>query len=262
MRQPILLPGIALAAVLCACQMVPHKAPAGPDSAAIAAAIASSARSEADRAEDVYRRPQAVLEAAQLRPGMRVVDFLPGRGYYTELIARTVGPRGATVAWFPPQLARFADAIDARLQGGRLPGALKSTVDLGDFAARLGPLDAALLILVYHDLYVPPREGDMAPPRFGTAAEVVATLYAALRPGGIVLVEDHVAAAGADPVVAAGTLHRIDPAVIRRDFEAGGFVYDGASDALRNSADDLSKPMFQAMVPHMTDRVLLRFRKL
>jgi predicted methyltransferase len=251
----------AAATVLGACHSLLRRAPPGPDSPAIAAAIASGARSEADRAEDAYRRPQAVLEAAQLRPGMRVVDFLPGRGYYTELAARTVGPKGTTIAWFPPQLARFADAIDARLQGGRLPGAVKSTVDLPEFAARLGPLDAALLILVYHDLYLPPREGDMAPPRFGTPAEVVATLYAALRPGGVVLVEDHVAPAGADPAVAAGTLHRIDPAVIRRDFEAGGFVYDGASDALRNPADDITRPMFQAAVPHMTDRVLLRFRK-
>lgn len=250
----------ATALLLGACSANPRKMSAAPDSAAIAAAIASPARSEADRAEDGYRRPQAVLEAAQLRPGMRVMDFLPGRGYYTELIARTVGPQGATIAWFPPELARFADAIDARVQDGRLPGARRSNVPLGEFA-QLPPLDAVLLILVYHDLYLPPREGAMAPPRFGTPAEVVAALYRALRPGGIVLVEDHVAAAGADPVVAADTLHRIDPAVIRRDFEAGGFRYDGASDALRNSADDVGKPMFQAAVPHMTDRVLLRFRK-
>ncbi|MFO1400660.1 MAG: hypothetical protein U1F06_06980 [Steroidobacteraceae bacterium] len=251
----------ATALLLGACSGNPRKVSAAPDSAAIAAAIASTARSDADRAEDAYRRPQAVLEAAQLRPGQRVVDFLPGRGYYTELIARAVGPRGATFAWFPPEQSRFADAIDARLQNGRLPGARKSTAPLGDFAAQLQPLDAALLILVYHDLYLPPREGAMAPPRFGTPAEVVAALYRALRPGGVVLVEDHVAAAGADPAVAADTLHRIDPAVIRRDFEAGGFHFDGASDALRNPADDIGRPMFQAAVPHMTDRVLLRFRK-
>ncbi|MCC7463579.1 MAG: class I SAM-dependent methyltransferase [Gammaproteobacteria bacterium] len=231
------------------------------DSAAIAAAIASSGRSAADRAEDSYRLPQAVLEAARLHPGMRVLDFLPGRGYYTDLIARTAGPRGASIAWFPPALSRFTDAIDARLQEGRLPGMQKSSVPLGELATQLGPLDAALLILVYHDLYLPPREGGMAPPSFGTPAEVVAALYAALRPGGLVLVEDHVAAAGAEPVSTAGSLHRIDPAVIRRDFEAGGFVLDGSSDALRNPSDDVGKPVFQAAVPHMTDRVLLRFRK-
>ena len=251
----------AIALLLGGCAANPRKMSAAPDSAAIAAAIGNAARSDADRAEDAYRLPQAVLEAARLRPGMRVMDFLPGRGYYTELVARTVGPRGATIAWFPPEQARFADAIDARLQDGRLPGAQKSTVAPGQFAAQLGPLDAALLILVYHDLYLPPRADGMAPPRFATPAEVVAALFGALRPGGIVLVEDHVAAAGADPVLTAGTLHRIDPAVIRRDFETGGFVFDGASDALRNPADDIARPMFQAAVPHMTDRVLLRFRK-
>ena len=260
MRHLNLLAAVA-AAFLWGCGMAPVRAPAGPDTAAIAAAVASSERSDADRAEDPYRKPQAVLEAAQLRPGMRVVDFLPGRGYYTELAARAVGPHGAAIAWFPPQLSRFADAIDARLQNNRLPGATKSTVELKDFASRVGPIDAALLILVYHDMYLPPREGGMAPPRFGTPAEVVAALYGALRSGGVVLVEDHVGPAGGDPATAANTLHRIDPAVIRRDFEAGGFVLDGESDALRNPADDITKPMFQATVPHMTDRVLFRFRK-
>jgi predicted methyltransferase len=252
----------ATAAVsLWGCSTAPVRAPAGPDTAAIAAAVASSARSDADRAEDPYRRPQAVLEAAQLRPGMRVVDLLPGRGYYTELAARVVGPNGAAIAWFPPQLSRFADAIDARLQDNRLPGASKSMVELKDLAGQVGPLDAVLLILVYHDMYLPPRDSGMAPPRFGTPADAVAALHAALRPGGIVLVEDHVGPAGGDPATMAGTLHRIDPAVIRRDFEAGGFVFDGESDALRNPADDITKPMYQAAVPHMTDRVLLRFRK-
>jgi predicted methyltransferase len=260
MRQPVLLVAVA-AACLWGCSTSPVKAPAGADTAAIAAAVASSDRSDADRAEDAYRKPQAVLEAAQLRSGMRVVDFLPGRGYYTELAARVVGPKGAAIAWFPPHLSRFADAIDARLEGNRLPGARKSVVELKDLASQLGPLDAALLILVYHDIYLPPREGAMTPPRFGTPADAVAALYAALRSGGIVLVEDHVGPAGGDPATTANTLHRIDPAVIRRDFEAGGFVFDGESDALRNPADDISKPMYQAAVPHMTDRVLLRFRK-
>lgn len=260
MRRLNLLLAVA-AAGLGACSVAPVKTPAGPDRAAIAAAIASSARSDADRAEDAYRMPQAVLEAAQLRPGMRVVDFLPGRGYYTELAARVVGPQGATFAWFPPQMTRFADAIDARLQGDRLPGARKSTVELKDFAAQLGPLDCALLILVYHDLYQPPRADGMSPPKLNLPMDVVAALYGALRPGGVVLVEDHVGPAGADPGESAGTLHRIDPAIIRRDFTAGGFLYDGASDALRNPNDDVTRPMYQAAVPHMTDRVLLRFRK-
>jgi predicted methyltransferase len=52
-----------------------------------------------------------------------------------------------------------------------------------------------------------------------------------------------------------------DPAVIRREFSAGGFLRDGASAALRNPDDDVTKPMYQAAVAHMTDRVLLRFRE-
>jgi predicted methyltransferase len=56
-------------------------------------------------------------------------------------------------------------------------------------------------------------------------------------------------------------LHRIDPAVVRRDFVAAGFEPDGESDVLRNPADDHSRSVFDAAVAGRTDRFVLRFRK-
>ena len=62
-------------------------------------------------------------------------------------------------------------------------------------------------------------------------------------------------------VLAAGTLHRIDPAIVKRDFAAAGFVLDAESDVLRNPADDLSKGVFDPAVRGKTDRFMLRFRR-
>jgi predicted methyltransferase len=55
--------------------------------------------------------------------------------------------------------------------------------------------------------------------------------------------------------------HRIDPAVVRRDFVAAGFEPDGESDVLRNRADDYDLSVFDAAVVGRTDRFVLRFRK-
>lgn len=56
-------------------------------------------------------------------------------------------------------------------------------------------------------------------------------------------------------------LHRIDPAVVRRDFAAAGFTEDGASDVLRNAGDDYAASVFDPAVVGRTDRFVLRFRK-
>ena len=72
---------------------------------------------------------------------------------------------------------------------------------------------------------------------------------------------DHAARSGSDPRDSAQRLHRIDPGVVRRDFERAGFVLVGASDLLANSADDLSRSVFDRSVRGRTDRFVLRFCK-
>ena len=55
--------------------------------------------------------------------------------------------------------------------------------------------------------------------------------------------------------------HRIDPAVVRADFEAAGFVLDAESDALRRTDDDRAMRIFNPAIRGKTDRFILRFRK-
>ena len=71
----------------------------------------------------------------------------------------------------------------------------------------------------------------------------------------------HAAEPGGDPLEVGTTLHRIDEAVVKADFEAAGFVLDAEADFLRNSEDDKSIDPFQPQTRRKTDRFVLRFRK-
>jgi predicted methyltransferase len=82
-----------------------------------------------------------------------------------------------------------------------------------------------------------------------------------MKPGGTVAVIDHAANPGGDTRKVVEDLHRIDPAVIRADFERAGFVLDGQSDMLRNPADDHSLLVFDPAIRGKTDRAVLRFKK-
>ncbi|MCV4939760.1 hypothetical protein OFC17_33785, partial [Escherichia coli] len=74
----------------------------------------------------------------------------------------------------------------------------------------------------------------MAPPGF--AGTVAKKLYDSLKPGGVLLVADHVANADPD-MKAPDALHRIDPAAARAEIEKAGFRFEGELPVLRNSAD-------------------------
>jgi predicted methyltransferase len=231
-------------------------APGAPraDLRSIDAAIAAQ-RFKGDTEEDAYRKPREVLEFVGVRPGMKVIDVVAGRGYYTELLARAVGPTGEVTAYNRADVSRMADALNERYGNGRLPNVKRLEVDRPAVTFAPASHDAAILIKVYHDFYLGPPNGPPADP-----APFVAKLFAALKPGGVAVVEDHSADAGGAPAEVARTLHRIDPEIVKRDFIAAGFRFDAASDAVRNPADDHKLPVRDAAA-HQTDRMLLRFRK-
>ena len=82
----------------------------------------------------------------------------------------------------------------------------------------------------------------------------------ALKPGGRLIIIDHVAAKGA-PRDVTEKPHRIEPAVARREIEAPGFEWDAASDALANPADRHASSIFARGIRYHTDRSIHRFRK-
>ncbi len=237
----------------------PLKPPTAAAEASITAAIASPDRSVDDRDQDGFRHPDAVLRFIGARPGLHVIDVFSAGGYFTELLATIAGPRGAVVAYNNAAYAGYAQkAIAKRYESHRLPNVQQLTVEVEQLALAPRQLDAALFVNSYHDLYWRPKEGGW--PATDPAA-LLRSVFAALKSGGVVVVEDHVANPNADATQTVNALHRIDPDVIKRDFTAAGFVFDAQSDVLREPGDDHTKPVFDKSIEHHTDRILYRFRK-
>jgi predicted methyltransferase len=229
------------------------------DATAIAAAIASPDRPKADLEQDARRKPQQVLEFAAIAPGLYVMDAFSAGGYYTELLARTVGAKGQVIAYNNPPYAKFAEkGIAARYDGNRLPNVRQVTSSIEDLKLIPASLDAAIFVMSYHDLYWRPTDGSWPAT---DPMLLLAKLHAALKPGGVVVVQDHVATPGGDPAKVVDALHRIDPALVKRDFEKAGFVLDGESSLLAHPQDDHSKLVFDDAIRGRTDQFLFRFRK-
>jgi predicted methyltransferase len=229
------------------------------DAAAIAAAIASPDRPKADLEQDARRKPQQVLEFAGIAPGMYVIDVFSAGGYYTELLARTVGAKGQVIAYNNPAYAKFAEKdITVRYDGNRLPNVRQVTSSIEDLKLIPASLDAAIFVMSYHDLYWRPADGSWPAT---DPMLLLAKLYAALKPGGTVVVQDHVATPGGDPAKVVDSLHRIDPALVKRDFGKAGFVLDGESSLLAHPEDDHSKLVYDDAIRGRTDQFLFRFRK-
>jgi predicted methyltransferase len=106
------------------------------------------------------------------------------------------------------------------------------TAEVGDLQLAPSSIDA-LFVMSYHDAYWRRRWSE--PDRHGGGAQAT---QAALKPGGVVVVQDHVAKAGGDTAKVVDQLHRIDPAVVRAEFERAGFVFDRASEVLAHPDDD------------------------
>ena len=70
--------------------------------AAITAAVNDAGRPDADRALDANRKPAETLDFVGVKPGMTVVELIPGGGYFTRLLSKAVGPKGTVYAVYPP----------------------------------------------------------------------------------------------------------------------------------------------------------------
>ncbi len=245
--------------VLIAAALALVQAAAQAESASIAAALAHQDRPAADRAEDATRQPQQVLAFLDVRPGQRVMDAFSAGGYYTELLSRIVGPKGEVLAYNNRPYFQFGEkAIAQRYAGNRLQNVRQITASIEALKLRPSSLDSVIFVMAYHDLYWRPADGSWA----GTdPIALLRKLHAALKRGGVVLVQDHAAAPGGDPTEVVNRLHRIDPARVRADFEAAGFVFDSASTTLAHPEDDRTRLVFDPTIRGRTDQFLLRFRR-
>jgi predicted methyltransferase len=219
----------------------------------IGAAVDNPARPAADKARDDARKPAEMLEFARVRPGQTVVDFLPGSGYFTRLFSTAVGPKGHVYAFVPTEVASHVKVMPAN--GATDPAMPNVTYLVGPVMSfsTPTPVDMVWTSQNYHDLHDP----FMGP---ADMAKFNAAVFASLKPGGLFVVEDHAAAAGSG-VSATNTLHRIDPAVVKREVMGAGFVFDGESKVLRNPADTHTLLVFDKTIRGHTDQFAYRFKK-
>ncbi len=226
----------------------------------IDAAVSDPNRPIEDRERDKSSRPAEMLAFAGIAPGMRVLDLGAAAGYYSELLARVVGPSGRVLAQNDPGALSMLGAatFERRYGGGRLANVEQRFVKLDELKLPSASLDAVWVSMAYHDTYWYSPTVDWGPIDQRT---LLATLFAALAPSGIVLLIDHAAVLGTEPHESSKVTHRIDPDVVRRDFATAGFVLEAQSDALRSSDDDHTRSVFDAAVKGRTDRFVMRFRK-
>jgi predicted methyltransferase len=225
---------------------------AKPSSAA--AAVVDPARSEKHRKLDEGRMPAEILAFTALKPGETVIDYISGSGYYAELFARAVGPKGTVYAINPETFhnAKDFEPILARRTNLRVLVAPVAALQLAPRST-----DTLFTHLNYHDMYWESEKYKF--PRLDVAA-VLAGWFQAVRPGGQVVIIDHAGPAG-DPREVADRLHRIDPERVKADMAAAGFVLEAESSVLRRSEDTHDKGVFDPALRGKTDRFVLKFRR-
>jgi predicted methyltransferase len=221
-------------------------------SKAIAAAVADPARPADDRARDTLRKPAACMAFAGMHRGMTVAELLPGKGYFTRIFSRVVGPHGHVYEVGPPPK-----------EPGTSPP-VKSIADdphyyhnitvlqepLTDFHVPR-PVDLVWTSQNYHDLHNVPGLN---------VVDFDRQVFKALKPGGVFLVLDHAAPSGSG-FSDTSTLHRIDPEAAKKEILSAGFEFAGESDILSNPNDPRTSKVFDPSIRGHTDQFIYAFRK-
>jgi predicted methyltransferase len=215
-------------------------------------------RAEADVKMDAGRKPVETLRWLGIKPGDAALDYMAGGGYYAEIMARAVGPKGRVVAWNPENFVA-SEKAQAKWKGliGGNANLSHQTSAFDKFDAPANSYSFALMHLVYHDLYWQSEQFKV--PKTDPDA-VLKRLYAAMKPGGVVGVIDHMGAPG-DTRTTVEKTHRIDPAVVKADFARAGFRFAGESQLLRVAGDDYAVNVFDPKSRGKTDRFVFKFVK-
>src|SRR5215475_11146903 len=216
-----------------------------------AAIVAAPDRSEADRQTDQRRQPEKMLAFTGVKSGMKVLDMEANAGYSTELFARAVGPSGTVYAQDPQAIIdRFVkDKFDNRAKSPAMTNVVHVIRDFDDpIPPEASGLDMITFFFAYHDVTYMPVD----------RAKMNAKMFAALKPGGYLIIADHSAKPG-EGISVANTLHRIEEATLRQEIEAAGFKLAAEGDFLRHPEDPRDAKVFRPAVP--VDEFVLKYQK-
>jgi predicted methyltransferase len=201
-----------------------------------------NARPAEDRARDGARHPFQVMNLLGVEEGMTVLDIGSQTGWWTRVFDAAVGPSGTIIA----------QGADGGVRGGPPPADMVA-MDNVVLVNTLQDIDNDTVDIAVTALNVHHGNAERFVPFFEQ-------VKAALKPGGIVAVIDHIG----DPNIDNSRLHRVPPANVREWIEAAGLEVLEESNLLRNNADDHT---LSAAIPddsrlaRNTDRFLFVVRK-
>jgi predicted methyltransferase len=215
------------------------------------AIVAAPDRSDADRNTDKRRDPLKLLNFIGVKEGMKVLDMEASAGYTTELLARAVGPNGVVYAQDSAEVMerQVKDKFDIRAQKPAMKGVIHVIRNYDDpLPPDVRNLDLITFFFAYHDMTYMQID----------RAEMNRKLFAALKPGGFLLIADHSAKAG-DGTSVGKTFHRIEEGVLRKEVEAAGFKLVAEGNFLRHPEDTRDVIVFRAPTP--VDEFVLKYQK-
>ena len=248
-------------------------------SSAIDSALAGAHRSERNKARDRYRHPKETLTFFGLRQNMTVVEIWPGGGWYTEVLAPVLKGKGQL---YEAQYGPNATFDYQRQDMTTLQEKVKKNPDVfGNvkFTALWAPKDLTIAPAGTADMVVTFRNVHnwLSPGYKQDPAKIFGAFFTALKPGGILGVEDHrwPDPKTEDPAAAGGYVSEERVIALAK---AAGFELVGSSDVNRNPKDthdykngvwtlppDLSVPAGEDKQKYLdigeSDRMTLKFRK-
>ena len=206
-----------------------------------------------------HSKKSELMKFARADTGSTVIDVFPGDGDWTALFSDIVGPEGQVCSFVPAEVAHLKNDPVGRIRAlASEPGRENVQVVSANLMAlpeSAPPADVVWLHLFYHDLHTA-----LLQTRGSTPAGFNRAVHGRLKRGGFYVIVDHVTAAGTG-TNSAQSLHRIEPAAVRAEVEAAGFVLDAESSVLANNDDPHSSKVFDPSIKGETDRFAYRFVK-
>lgn len=205
----------------------------------LAQAVAGKQRSDSNRARDQYRHPVETLSFIGVKPTDTVVEIWPGGGWYTEILAPYLADKGRLIAAAPAgegaeSMAKRFDAnptLYGKVERANFPTALGGT------GVAPGTVDAVLTFRNVHNWntgYLHAEKADYSEAAFNE-------IFAMLKPGGVLGIEDHRLPESADNARAADSGY-IKVSTVRAMAEKAGFEFAGSSEINANPKDTTDWP--------------------